>query len=253
MRLCGLATRRPLSLVGALISTLLVTLLALSIVRISLTFFLLAGIVFSSVIIWFRRRDPLHAMPALFTFLAFTLSLMVEYVVLVGDIGRMNTVFKFYYQIWVFMALGSALALPGVLSMWCGWKTRLKQSWMCAFILLAAASLLYPLLGTPAKIHDRFIKTSPTLNGLVFAEKGIYPLKGVPIPLKPDLDAIRWLQDTVEGSPVILEMNTGNLLYSWGSRYSIHTGLPSIVGWNWHQRQQQAGIRDNRVMSGLRM
>src|SRR5207244_868165 len=46
---------------------------------------------------------------------------------------------------------------------------------------------------------------------------------------------------------VILEMNTGDRIYSWGSRYAIHTGLPSIVGWNWHQRQQQAGLSRSRV------
>jgi uncharacterized membrane protein len=69
--------------------------------------------------------------------------------------------------------------------------------------------------------------------------------KGPQYDLKWDLEAIQWLLDNVEGSPVILEGHTPE--YRWGARYSINTGLPTVLGWNWHQRQQRAAADDQMV------
>jgi uncharacterized membrane protein len=56
--------------------------------------------------------------------------------------------------------------------------------------------------------------------------------------LKWDYDVIRWFQSNVAGTPVVAEGQSG--LYRWQDRISINTGLPTIIGWDWHQRQQRS-------------
>src|SRR6476469_8685530 len=59
-----------------------------------------------------------------------------------------------------------------------------------------------------------------------------------PVTLSWDQQAFEWLKQNVHGIPTIVEANTP--LYRWGSRISIYTGLPTVIGWDWHQKQQRS-------------
>ena len=176
---------------------------------------------------------------------ALGLTLIVEIIVLDGDIGRMNTVFKFYMQVWLLLSV-----CCGAAAVW-SWqaiknKTTGKRIWQVALALLLAAAALYPILATKAKWDIRMNPDAPnTLDGMAFmpyVEYGDtdYAGNSVTIDLANDYQALRWMQRHIEGSPVIAEAHSGNPYRSIGNRIAMYTGLPAIVGWDWHQRQQRA-------------
>lgn len=196
------------------------------------------------------------------------LTLFVEYVVLDGDIGRMNTVFKFYIQIWVLWATLAAVSVA-----WIGpalrWAARgpgraWAGLWRLGFAALVAAGLVYPITAGRAKIRDRFPAAfgleaeeledyearnhRAGLSGAAFMDYGAYDeaqpggANRAPLRFRYDRDAFLWLLRNVRGSPTILEAYNINGGYRWGSRYSIHTGLPAVIGWDWHQKQQRNAV-----------
>lgn len=174
------------------------------------------------------------------------LTLMVEVIRLAGDVSRMNTVFKFYMQAWVLLALGAALGLAWTVDAIHQWQPSWRGVWQFGAVLLLACASLFMLLGVRAKMLDRMAEEVPlTLDGLAYMEYSIYFEKDQLLELREDYEAIRWMQENIQGSPVIVEAHTGE--YRWGSRITINTGLPSVVGWNWHQRQQREFVQGNDV------
>ena len=176
---------------------------------------------------------------------ALGLTLAVEIVVLEGDIGRMNTVFKFYMQVWLLLSVSSGAA---AVWSWEAIKTKgaVKRTWQVALALLLMAAALYPILATQAKWDIRMNPQAPnTLDGMAFmpfVEYGDtdYAGNSVNISLANDYQALRWMQRNIKGSPVIVEAHSGNPYRSIGNRVAMYTGLPAIIGWDWHQRQQRA-------------
>jgi uncharacterized membrane protein len=97
-------------------------------------------------------------------------------------------------------------------------------------------------MATAAKIKDRMAPDAPhSLDGMTYMDYAFYEETWGEMDLSQDYRAIRWMMENVSGSPVILEANLRNL-YRWGSRFSNYTGLPGVVGWEWHQQQQRTSI-----------
>jgi uncharacterized membrane protein len=167
------------------------------------------------------------------------LTMAVEIIVLVGDIGRMNTVFKFYLQVWTLFAVSAAASLGWLLPVMRRWYPRFRLVWQVALAFLVGSAALYPLTAATAKVKDRMVIEAPrSLDGMLYMDYAHYDWKG-DMDLSQDYRAIRWMQENVQGSPVIVEANLRDL-YRWGSRFTIYTGLPGVVGWEWHQQQQRA-------------
>ena len=74
---------------------------------------------------------------------------------------------------------------------------------------------------------------------------------GREVSLSGDYAAIRWMQDAIQGSPVVLE-GLGYREYLWGNRVSVYTGLPAVMGWRWHQVQQRLGVLPDAMVDWRR-
>ncbi len=175
---------------------------------------------------------------------ALGLGITVDLVTANNDIDRMNTIFKLYLQAWVLYALASAAILWYLMtSARISWRnmTWSKGIWAGLLTLLVLSASIFPVLGARSRLADRFDTGFTGLNGAAFMEKTEYSDAEGPIELRHDWDAIQWLRREVQGSPVIAEGSTEPHRYRWGGRFSIYTGLPSIIGWNWHQIQQRHG------------
>jgi YYY domain-containing protein len=212
---------------------------------------LVIGLILWSVLLFLRGDTPIEKRIVLaMVATGAALTYLVDVVVLSGDIGRMNTVFKFYMQVWTLFSISAAAALVWILGDFPAWGFRIRRWWGLGLVFLVAGALLYSVTATFAKATDRMEASAPnTLDGMEFMQHATWYDQGQALDLSNDYHAIRWMQENVEGSPVIVEANIR--LYSWGSRFSIYTGLPSVLGWDWHQRQQRAAVGEAEIYSRL--
>jgi len=198
-------------------------------------------IAWATLLFFLPRQAPLLRAVYALIVLALAISLGVELVVLDGDIGRQNTVFKFYLQVWFLLSIAGGIALAWMLQVTYRWAPPLRVVWQGALGLLIALGLLYPIMATRARFEDRFNKaeTPLTLNGLEYMKHARHYEGNAAFSLAGDYAIIRWLQANVEGTPVIVEGRRFPSEYTWNGRISINTGLPTILGWRWHQTQQR--------------
>ncbi|MBN1303839.1 MAG: glycosyltransferase family 39 protein [Anaerolineales bacterium] len=221
-------------------------LLALALLKISIGWIALPLALWSGILI--LRPDQPDAKRAVLFLVgtALVITIVVEVVVVVGDIGRMNTIFKFYLQSWLMLAISSAAAVAWLWQAMPTWPALRRSIWQVLGVMLLTGALLFTVSASLDKINDRMAPDAPhTLDAMDYMKYATYADQGVNMDLSQDYAAIRWLQDNAQGSVVIIEGNT--VEYRWGTRYTIYTGLPGVVGWSWHQRQQRAQIPPNLI------
>jgi YYY domain-containing protein len=175
------------------------------------------------------------------------LGLAVEVLVLKGDIGRQNTVFKFYLQAWIMLSVTAGVSLAWVQERARRWRPEWRQLWWIGMGALIFGGALFLPYGVRARATDRMSpQVGLTMDGMAFMKYGVVwdgepDQGGQEIPLSGDYAAILWMQDNIQGSPVVME-GLGYREYLWANRVSVYTGLPSVVGWRWHEVQQYAAL-----------
>lgn len=162
-----------------------------------------------------------------------------------GQWERFNSVMKIYHQVWIALAISASAGMYYTFRYFTGKKKVLvkvlKAVWIVALAVMLLAALVHPVAMTTSLIggrHEFWGDGRGTLDGLDFIEEVD----------KGDYEAILWLNDNIDGHPVILEMPGEQ--WSYSSRVSGYTGLPTVIGWqgNFEKVWGRSGIEvDNRT------
>ena len=192
---------------------------------------------------WHHRTRRSYLLVLGLSGLGLGLQLFAEVQRLAFDVGRMNTVFKLWLLAWLLLGIAGA---AGAIHVALGWQSSRRErhpealarrpievAWATVLVVLLLAATTYPLRVTGPRLDDQFTDLPNTLDGFAFMEQakiasGVPDQTQVEVSLDHDLEAIQWLRQTIDGTPVILEANLPD--YQWGSRISTFTGLPPCWG-----------------------
>lgn len=165
---------------------------------------------------------------------------------------RTNTVFKFYFAAWPVWVIACSYFANSILRKI--YNTVMNASFMLllinsiAFFLLFLMSFIYifeavgdfyPFLkfedDKSFSLEEVFngnntLKIYDTIDGINYIKKD-YP---------DDYAMIIWLNENVTGTPLLVEA-VGDA-YTYHSRISAYTGLPTVIGWPTHEWQWRGNI-----------
>ncbi len=152
----------------------------------------------------------------------------ILYIVDAMPVARFNTIMKLHLQVWVMWGIASSYAIYYILGQNRTGRFRKMTIavWSIAVVFMVFASLVHPVAST----------TSWTSGTTFFGSSTRGTLDGTAYLSKENIDdyrAIQWINRDVTGMPVILE--APGSAYTYSSRISTLTGLPTVIGWTSHE------------------
>lgn len=165
--------------------------------------------------------------------------------------SRMNTIFKFYYQGWILLAIAAAWAIIEVP------RAHLRHAlvwavWIIPLALLLAGGLVYPALSLNLALEPSLSITAR--RSLLQPVLSIRPpphggsLDGL-ISMRTyqagDYAGVQWILENTAPDAVVLEAAQDQAGFcEWNpncGRISAATGRPTLLGWEGHEQQWRGG------------
>lgn len=155
-----------------------------------------------------------------------------------GDYKRSNTMFKLVYQAYILFGISIGYILTRFILLR---ETRRQLKWGVAGLVLLLWTCGY--FGTSVRAWFGDLSNEEGYKGMR-ADRYIYEEQPT------DAAAIAWLNDNVQGRPVILEANGES--YTINNRVSVLTGMPTVLGWRvhewlWHNSPEPVSARAGDV------
>ncbi len=137
---------------------------------------------------------------------------------------RMNTVFKYHLDAWLLLAVAVAPTAAALLDAGGRWQRQLGRvvvgATACVAVLTAATGAFALMT------HRHLSAPSGTLDGAAYLAEA-----------EPEeAAAFTWVNTHVPGTPTVLEAFGAS--YGPFGRVSMHTGLPTVLGWEYHVYQR---------------
>ena len=133
---------------------------------------------------------------------------------------RANTMFKFFYQAWVWAGILGGASLIYLINQARSSGSRLEWFYFSLTVFMLSAGLAYT--GVATRQHFDFKKDRSSVIGTQFLKQRF----------SDDFDAIAWFNENVRGQPFILE--SAGESYTENARISTFTGLPTLINWPVH-------------------
>jgi uncharacterized membrane protein len=188
---------------------------------------------------------------------------------------RMNTVFKLYYQGWILFSLAAAFAVWSVLAGGQAVGERKPKhetvrpaappvlvgrfAFAAVALLVVIAGMTYPVLAAQGRA---LVDTGRLCDKAQMAALGSACPPGAPLTLdgRPSMispseyAAVQCLNRLETGDHAVVAEAPGGAYEPWSGRFSGLTGIPTLMGWQNHERQWRGvtydAVTDKRYENG---